>query len=49
MLKEVGKTLDVGTALVQRVVIEQPRPFDVHVAEAALSSLNKNRDGHRLP
>jgi hypothetical protein len=37
MLK-VGKTLDVGTALVQRVVMEQPRPFDVDVAEAALAS-----------
>ena len=31
------KTLGVGTALVQRVVMEQPRPFDVDVAEAALA------------
>ena len=29
-------TLGVGTALVQRLVMEQPRPFDVDVAEAAL-------------
>ena len=36
MLK-IGKTLGVGTALVQRVVMEQPRPFDVDVAEAALA------------
>ena len=28
MLK-IGKTLGVGTALVQRVVMDQPRPFDV--------------------
>ena len=28
-------TLGVGTALVQRLVMEQPRPFDVDVAEAA--------------
>jgi hypothetical protein len=27
-------TLGVGTALMQRVVMEQPRPFDVDVAEA---------------
>jgi hypothetical protein len=37
MLK-IGKTLGVGTALVQRVVMEQPRPFDVAAAEAALAS-----------
>ena len=31
-------TLGVGTALLQRLVMEQPRPFDVDVAEAALSA-----------
>jgi hypothetical protein len=35
---KIGKTLGVGTALVQRVVMEQQRPFDVDVAEAALAS-----------
>jgi hypothetical protein len=30
---KIGKTLGVGTALVQRVVMEQPRPFDVAVAD----------------
>ena len=29
----VGKALGIGTALVQRVVMEQPRPFDVDVAD----------------
>jgi hypothetical protein len=33
-----GKTLGIATALVQRVVMEQPRLFDVDVAEAALAS-----------
>jgi hypothetical protein len=32
---KIDKTLDAGTALVQRVVMEQPGPFDVDVAEAA--------------
>ena len=27
---KIGKTLGVGTALVQRVVMKQPRPFDVY-------------------
>jgi hypothetical protein len=31
---KIGKTLGVGTCTVQRVVMEQPRPFDVDVAEA---------------
>jgi hypothetical protein len=35
---KIGKTLGIGTASVQRVVMEQPRPFDVDVAEAALAS-----------
>jgi hypothetical protein len=34
---KIGKTLGVGTALVQRAVMEQPRPFDVDAAEAALA------------
>jgi hypothetical protein len=34
---KIGNTLGIGTALVQRVVMEQPRPFDVDVAEAALA------------
>ena len=32
------KTLGIGTGTVQRVVAEQPRPFDVDTAEAALAS-----------
>jgi hypothetical protein len=28
---KIGKTLGVGTGTVQRVVMEQPRPFDVDV------------------
>ena len=35
MLK-IGKTLGIGTGLVQRVLVEQPRPFDVDVAEAPM-------------
>jgi hypothetical protein len=31
----VGKALGIGTGTVQRVVMEQPRPFDVDAAEAA--------------
>jgi len=33
-----GKTLGIGTGTVQRVLMEQPRPFDVDVAEAAYAS-----------
>jgi transposase-like protein len=32
---KIGKTLGIGTGTVQRVLMEQPRPFDVDVAEAA--------------
>jgi hypothetical protein len=32
---KIGKAL--GTGTVQRVLMEQPRPFDVDVAEAAFS------------
>ena len=31
---KIGKTLGIGTGLVQRVLVEQPRLFDVDVAEA---------------
>ena len=31
-------TLGVGTALVQRLVMEQTHPFDIGVAEAAFAS-----------
>jgi hypothetical protein len=34
----IGETLDIGTGTVQRVLMEQPRPFDVDVAEAAFAS-----------
>jgi hypothetical protein len=32
---KIGKALGVGTGTVQRIVMEQPRPFDVGVAEPA--------------
>jgi DNA invertase Pin-like site-specific DNA recombinase len=35
---KIGKTLGIGTGTVQRVLIEQPRPFDVDVAEAPFAS-----------
>jgi nucleoside-diphosphate-sugar epimerase len=35
---KIGKALGVGTGTVQRVLMEQPRPFDVGVAEAAYAS-----------
>jgi len=41
---KIGKALGIGTGTVQRVVMEQPRPFDVDVAEAAFAS-QRNRDG----
>ena len=31
---KISKTLGIGTGTVQRVVTEQPRPFDVDVADA---------------
>jgi hypothetical protein len=34
---KIGKTLGIGTGTVQRVVMEQPRPFDVDVAEPAFA------------
>jgi hypothetical protein len=35
---KIGKALGIVTGTVQRVVMEQPRPFDVGVAEAAYAS-----------
>ena len=35
---KIGKALGIGTGAVQRVVMEQPRPFDVGAAEAAARS-----------
>jgi DNA invertase Pin-like site-specific DNA recombinase len=34
---KIGKTLGIGTGTVQRVLMEQPRPFEADVAEAASS------------
>jgi hypothetical protein len=36
---KIGKALGIGTGTVQRLVMEQPRPFDVDVAEAVYASL----------
>jgi hypothetical protein len=36
---KIGKTLGIGKGTVQRVLMEQPRPFDVVVAEAAFALL----------
>ena len=36
---KIGKSLGIGTGTVQRVLMEQPRPFDVDVAKAAFASL----------
>jgi hypothetical protein len=33
---KIGKTLGIETGFVQRVVTEQPRPFDVHATETPL-------------
>jgi DNA invertase Pin-like site-specific DNA recombinase len=35
---KIGKALGIGTGTVQRVLMEQPRPFDVGDAEAAFAS-----------
>ena len=35
---KIGKTLGIGTGTVQRVLMEQLRPFDVDVAEPAFAS-----------
>ena len=39
---KIGKALGVGTGTVQRVVMEQPRPLDVDVAEEALGADTSN-------
>jgi hypothetical protein len=38
---KIGKALGIGTGTVQRVLMEQPRPFDVGVAEAAYASVTE--------
>jgi hypothetical protein len=35
---KIGKAMGIATGTVQRVVMEQPRPFDVDVAEAVAPS-----------
>ena len=35
---KIGKSLGIGTGTVQRVLMEQPRTFEVDVAEAAFAS-----------
>ena len=35
---KIGKALGISTGTVQRVLMEQSRPFDVDVAEAAYAS-----------
>jgi hypothetical protein len=39
---KIGKALGIGTGTVQRVLMEQPRPFDVDVAEAYASQWVRN-------
>ena len=40
-----GQNAIIGTGTVQRVVIEQPRPFDVDVADAACASQSVTTSG----
>jgi hypothetical protein len=40
---KIGQTLGVGTGTVQRVLMEQPRPFDVDAAERACLSIKERR------
>ena len=42
---KIGKALGIGTGTVQRVLMEQPRPFDVGVAEAAFTSQSVTTSG----
>jgi hypothetical protein len=44
---KIGKALGIGTGTVQRVLMEQSRPFDVDVADAAFAS-QSNGDGSRF-
>ena len=54
---KIGKALGIGAGTVQRVLLEQPRPFDVGVAEAAVqgsstfkrwgAALNPDQTRHR--
>jgi len=34
--RRIGKALGIGTGTVQRVLMEQPRPFDADIAEAPM-------------
>ena len=45
---KIGKTLGIGSGTVQRVLMEQPRPFDVDAAEAALA-LNETGTAAGVP
>ena len=40
---KIGKALGIGTGTGQRVVMEQPRPFDVDVAEPRPGSERRSR------
>ena len=40
-----GQNAIIGTGTVQRVVMEQPRPFDVDVADAAFASQSVTTSG----
>ena len=40
---KIGEALGIGTGTVQRVLMEQPRPFDVGVAEAVCLSVKRRR------
>ena len=47
---KIGKTLGIGTGTMQRVLMEQPRPFDIDVAEAAFAShVNGRSKAARVP
>jgi hypothetical protein len=39
---KIGKALGIGTGTVQRILMKQPRPFDVGVAEVACASVSDN-------
>ena len=46
---KIGKALGIGAGTVQRVLLEQPRPFGVDVAEAALlGSIDIQKVGRRF-
>jgi len=39
---KIGKTLGIGTGTVRRVVMEQPRPFDVDVADYGVQWISRS-------